>query len=67
MGKILVFILGAVVVLGGAWYALNHAVENRSQTSEPKQALDNVRGKAKAIEQDQAKHLQDVMDRTQPQ
>ena len=61
MGKLLVFILGAAVVLGGGWYVLNHAVENRQQTSEPKRALDNVRTKAKAIEDESARHVQDVM------
>ncbi len=65
MGRLLVVILGAGVVLGAAWMMLNRAVENQPKTSEPRRQLDDVRAKAKAIEDADARRAEDALKRTQ--
>ncbi len=56
MGKVLTTVLGICIVLGAAYYALNHlggaANSSREGTSAPKRQLENVHQAADRIESD---------------
>ncbi len=69
MGKILTAVLGIGVVVGAAYYALNHmgsaANSAREGTSAPKRQLDNVHQAADRIESDAEKRAQELDEKMQ--
>jgi hypothetical protein len=61
MGKILTAVLGIAVVVGGAYYALNHmGGSSTHESSAEKRQLDNVRQAASRIESDADKRAQEL-------
>jgi hypothetical protein len=61
MGKIITAVLGIGVVVGGAYYALNHmGGSSPRESSAQKRQLDNVRQAASRIESDAEKRAQEL-------
>jgi hypothetical protein len=60
----LVFILGLGVLLGAAYFAL-YGRAGQTAGQDPQRALQNVRDKAKQMEADEARRVQELMKRTQ--
>jgi hypothetical protein len=61
MGKIITAVLGIGVVVGGAYYALNHmGGASTRESSAQKRQLDNVRQAASRIESDAEKRAQEL-------
>ena len=67
MGRILSLLLGLLVVAGVTYYVIEHTLEASSATgkSAPRRQLDNVREKAKDIEQDAQKRADDLLKKTE--
>ncbi len=69
MGKVLTTVLGIGIVLGAAYYALNHmgssANSSREGTSAPKRQLENVHQAADRIESDAEKRAQELDEKMQ--
>jgi hypothetical protein len=69
MGKILTTVLGIGIVVGAAYYALNHlgtaANSSREGASAPKRQLENVHQAADRIESDAEKRAQDLDEKMQ--
>jgi hypothetical protein len=62
MGRILAVVLGLGAVAFGAYYALKGNLGAAdTERSAPKQTLDNVRAKTKAIEDDAQKRADEMM------
>jgi hypothetical protein len=62
MGRILVVVLGLGAVAFGAYYAVKGNLgAGGTEKSAPKQTLDNVRAKTKAIEDDAQKRADEMM------
>ncbi|MHB8877180.1 MAG: hypothetical protein ACYC8T_26075, partial [Myxococcaceae bacterium] len=68
MTKLLVVVLGAAITLGCAYFYLKGQAGQVSADgkSAPKQTLDNVRTKAKSIEDDAQKRADELMEKTTP-
>ncbi len=66
MGRILVVIFGAAVVLGAAWFYATGGAGARSdlEVSAPKKTLDNVRQAADRIEDDAQRRADELLERT---
>ena len=68
MGKILVVLLGLGVTSFAAFYFLKtQAAASADQRSAPKQQLDNVREKAKSIEDDAQRRADGLMNKATPE
>ena len=61
MGKIVTVVLGIAVVVGGAYYVLNHLGSSAPrESSAAKQQLDNVHQAADRIESDADKRAEEL-------
>ena len=67
MGKLLVVLLGASAILGGAWYYLQgrSAHDAASGGEPPPRTLQNARDAAQRIEQDAQRRADELMNRTE--
>lgn len=66
MGRILSLLLGLLVVVGIAYYVVQRTAETMGPgPTAPKRQLDNVREKAKRIEQDAQKRADDLLKKTE--
>jgi hypothetical protein len=66
MGRILSLLLGLLVVAGVAYYVIEHSLQaSASGHSAPRRQLDNVREKAKDIEQDAQKRADDLLKKSE--